>query len=380
MQAFMTAKVRPFLVISSVLAAWILLAAQPAQAHDRSLPAPICDTVPTSETFFTATETTNVVSAAAGFTASSQNTKQGGGVTGRGDRKYRYAKITVPALAAGELRVFDTTSGLSDAVLCRDRAPIANSITSYGAHNAAQTAARAAETAAVAANRIIVFNDTNDDTDGDGEDDLVVGNDNREGGPRTKDTAPAIDTVSNATAVLNRVRGGLNAARIALGAAARALNTAANANPEDAVAIEGYANSVATFEQTALAVHSNNHDAATNAGTVPADPTVLGNVTTALSNGLTALGTARDNLRTARDYLSRYLNPSATDTSAVELAHTGFQIRAAVSPGDEEYILVVAPEDPAATGGLDFAIRFHGAIDSTSDATTPPAPRKSRPH
>ena len=56
MQAFMTAKVRPFLVISSVLAAWILLAAQPAQAHDSTvrLPAPSCGNLPTESGFLTA--------------------------------------------------------------------------------------------------------------------------------------------------------------------------------------------------------------------------------------------------------------------------------------------------------------------------------------
>ena len=52
MQAVVTAQVRTFLVVSSVLAvlaAWLLLAAGSAQAHEKggaSLPGPSCGTIP----------------------------------------------------------------------------------------------------------------------------------------------------------------------------------------------------------------------------------------------------------------------------------------------------------------------------------------------
>ena len=47
--------------------------------------------------------------------------------------------------------------------------------------------------------------------------------------------------------------------------------------------------------------------------------------------------------------------------------HTGFQIRAEVNPGDEEYVLVVAVTD--ATQGPTINYQFHGAI-VTNDATS----------
>jgi hypothetical protein len=52
MKVFVTAKVGVFLVISSVLAAWMLLAAQSAQAHDTSLHSVRCSNIPDA-TFFT---------------------------------------------------------------------------------------------------------------------------------------------------------------------------------------------------------------------------------------------------------------------------------------------------------------------------------------
>ena len=48
--------------------------------------------------------------------------------------------------------------------------------------------------------------------------------------------------------------------------------------------------------------------------------------------------------------------------------HTGFQIRASVSPGDSEYIVVVASQDP--TAALAVEVQFHGAIDAATTAAS----------
>ena len=50
MHTLLKTKIGPFLVISSVLAVWTLLAVQPVQAH--SLPNPSCSGLPTADDFF----------------------------------------------------------------------------------------------------------------------------------------------------------------------------------------------------------------------------------------------------------------------------------------------------------------------------------------
>ncbi len=141
MKAFVTAKVGVFLVISSVLAVWMLLATQSVQAHTTALPSPTCSNLP-DDAFFTSSA--DIVS---GTPAPSITTQQGVGSTTR--EMLRYGKIMIPALAAGELRVHSTTTP-SDAVLCRGTSTRATSRTNYSAHN---TATSAATTAAAAADR-----------------------------------------------------------------------------------------------------------------------------------------------------------------------------------------------------------------------------------
>ena len=340
MQISSKIKIGPILVISSVLALWTLLAVQHVQAHTSSepLPTPSCSNLPATAFFDVTPAITN------GTVLAAQVTKQGGSVTDRGDSKYRYARITIPALAAGELRVFDdNANGPSDAVLCRGSTQVARSITSYSAHNSAHSAAAAATRAATAANTVWLRNNPTpgDITPGDNTDDT------------TTDAAPDISTVSAASSVLSRVRSGLISARSALGTAARALNTAAAANPvaADRTTIEGYATAARNAEQRALSIYNNRTDNTTLAGTVPADSTDLTVVQTALTTALTELGTARDALTTAATNLG---------TNTAPLAHEGFQLRAAVAPGDEEYILVVAPQ--SAGTALPFSAQFHGAI------------------
>ena len=148
MQTSLKTKIGPFLVISSVLAVWMFLAAQPVQAH--TLTNPSCGGLPTADTFYTASETAGL--AAAATISETVTPKQGTGASGGGSRTHHYAKITVPALTAGELTVSGGTNAPSEATLCRGSSSIASSIPSYAtAHNNANAAADTAARAAVAA-------------------------------------------------------------------------------------------------------------------------------------------------------------------------------------------------------------------------------------
>ena len=153
MQILLKTKIGSFLVISSVLAVWTFLAAQPVQAHEGTagaLRAPTCSNLPTAEDFYGTIGSPEATAAiASGALNPSTAPKEGTGTASNGGyENLRYAKITIPQLAAGELRVFDTrTTGVSDAILCRPGTDV-TSRTSYSAHDAAERAAVAAETAA----------------------------------------------------------------------------------------------------------------------------------------------------------------------------------------------------------------------------------------
>lgn len=159
MRAFVTAKVGVFLVISSVLAAWMLLAAQSAQAHVyNTASTPSCSSLPTADGFFGTTGSptaTIAITAASNGNTGTTDAEEGTTTANSGNPRYRYAKITIPALAAGELRVFDTrtpTTGadspVSAAALCRRGSRIASFGKSYhsGRHNTADTTATPAHT------------------------------------------------------------------------------------------------------------------------------------------------------------------------------------------------------------------------------------------
>ncbi len=145
MKAVLTAKVGMCLVLSSVLAVWTLLAAQPVLAHTTNLPTPSCSGLP-DDAFFGGSETASITST---IQTPSLGTKRGEGSTTR--QRLRYAKITIPALAAGELRVFGPGDSVSDAVLCRGGSMRATSRTSYSSHDSANSAATRATDAATAA-------------------------------------------------------------------------------------------------------------------------------------------------------------------------------------------------------------------------------------
>ena len=209
MKVFLKTKAGVVLVGFSVLAVWALLAAQSVQAHESTvrLPAPTCGNLPSESGFLTAIAITS-----ANLEDQSQATTQGGGVTGRGDNRFRYARITIPALAAGELRVFDATA-ISDAVLCRGSSQIAKSITSYSAHNTALAAANRADD-----------NDAATTTDAAGRATAAAA------AATAASTAAADDTTTpSLTTRLSRARSALSTARSALSTARSALSTARSA-------------------------------------------------------------------------------------------------------------------------------------------------------
>ena len=148
MHTLLKTKIGPFLVVFSVLAVWTLLAAQHVQAH--TLTDPSCSGLPTADNFFTSGET----AALSNGTASATPTpKKGTGASGGGRAAHYYAKITVPALTAGELTVTGNSDDApSEAVLCRGSSQIAISRPSYAsAHNSANAAADTATRAEAAA-------------------------------------------------------------------------------------------------------------------------------------------------------------------------------------------------------------------------------------
>ena len=323
MRAFVTAQVRPFLVISSVLAVWLLLAAPPAQAHDKGarLPTPSCSSLPNAA-FFGASETLPILSDTIDTSTETLTTKRGTDVSGSGKLQYHYAKITIPALAAGELRVFDSRTAaadtLSDAVLCRKGRQIAQYRKSYTSHDNAITAATNALNAAKAAT--------------------------------ASEAAAAAETDADEAAKDRRAA--LRTARDKLLAAERDLRAiGATTNANDARDNANAANSAAAGAATALSQALT--DAAGDLASVSADTTTLSDLSPA-----TTTGTA------AADAL----------LGAANNVHSVFQLRAPVSPGDEEYIVVVALPNVAAVGlpkqatatGFSLHVAFHGAITTTT--------------
>ena len=383
MQTLLKTKIGPFLVVSSVLALWTLLAAQPGVAHEGTserLATPSCSNLP-GAAFFRDAQTT-AIDDDGGLTHTSRATKQGGSVSGRGDSKYRYARITIPPLAAGELRVFDetTTMSLSDAVLCGASSTV-SSITSYRAHDAAHTAAASAhdgdtttttddaakaEAAADAATMALTAL---------GSDYPSLSGTSTSGGSTT-DFGMARSALDTARSALNTARSALNTARSDLGSAARALNAASISSPGDDAETE--AENAVDAEQEALTIYTDNP--------LPSLPSSVSASATEDQKAAAAIAydgvrdTLRDRLTAVRDALNTTpVNPpvdaynalmaaSTALTAAANAMHTGFRLRAPVVPGDEEYIVVVASRNPTADFALNIA--FHGAIDSTAEAAT----------
>lgn len=318
-------KIGSVLVISSVLAVWTFLAAQPVQAHTQSLPG--CSGLPDLDDFFTNAETAAITVTDNGDsaqTSATPGTKAGTGQSKEGNKRYRYAKIIVPQLAAGELRVFSTTGPPVDAVLCSGSSRRAYYKTTYDSeHNreegAARTARTGAESADAAADRAQAVVD--------------------------KTPSPTTSELSTAE---NNARSALRSAASALDTVARALETAGQGTRGTAADPgEGNANTARAAGQTA-------RDAATHSVTAENDNP---------ADEISALQTAADALETAAGQLE----------GAVSGDHANFMLRAKVNPGEGEYILVTVQSDPATaelnvlpTDGPTLAVQFHGALSNGS--------------
>ena len=340
MQTALKTKIGPFLVISSVLAVWTLLAAQHVRAHTTNLTNPSCSGLP-ADTFLAAANTAGIDQSNAGTVLTATTPKQGTDLTDEGDRDFFYAKITVPPLTAGELRVFDTGAGPSDAVLCHGSSPRVTSRATYRSHDQS-SAVTSATNAADAAGEAQVAADAAADTAAG-----VSGTD-----------AELNSARSTASSALSTARSRLSSAASALDAAARALRNTANAALTTAA--KDAAGAAARRAELAAQVARTAH--ADNTGTPPSNPSAqqrLDAVVAALRAVADALsgspGTA-DAPGPAEQELDQ---AAMTLGEAAGIGHSSFKIRADVQPGDISYILVAS-----ANAAPTLAVAFHGAIST----------------
>ena len=224
----------------------------------------------------------------------------------------QYAKITVPQLAAGELRVFDSRTGAtdaSDAVLCHGTSQRARYITSHpSSHSAAESARTAAITAQMRA-------------------------------------AAAGSTDASNTITESQARTALRSAASALRSAASALRSVATALTNADLS----PTAATSAADAAYTTDTTDTDHATTA-TTAADAST--NDLSALKDSLT---TAAGNLTSAADAL----RDAASALHNADAVSRVFQLRAEIMPGDQEYILVTnADLDQNET----LAVQFHGAI------------------
>ena len=312
MQTLPKTKIGPFLIISSVLALWTFLVAQHVQAHTTNLPAPSCSNLPTATGFFADANTAGIEP---GTLSGTPTPRTGEDIAGRGSSKHYYARITIPQLAAGELRVFDsrsTATDVSDAVLCQGTSTRARYRTTYTNHD---------RTSVVT---------------------TVTGYQTTVTGYQT--TANNAPTTTEA-----EIRSALRTAAGHLGTAASYLRTAASYLRATA----NSANTVTAAQNAADAALKADRDANTAAAAATAARTAA-SADPAASIDVTTAGTALGNAATDLEEAATELGNTAGK------GHVTFQIRAEVKPGDETYILVAAA-DAAPT----LAVQFNGAIAAT---------------
>ncbi len=317
MQTLLKTKIGPFLVISSVLVVWTFLAVQPVQAH--TLTNPSCSRLPTAEGFFTDSEL-GITSGNFSDNNLSTSTKKGTGESGGGNKNYYYAKITVPALTAGELTVSEATAtNPSEAILCGRQEGSVSDLPSYTtAHNNAAKDADDATTAQAAAE---------DAATAAGETDA---------------------SASTAKAALRSAESALRSAESDLRRAESALRSLESDLRDDgdtsgAEAAKTAADNAETAEMEA-------DDAEKAADTAEKA------VTTA-SDAVAGLGAAADALEAAASVL---------DAAATALDDDmGFSINVLISSGDEEYVMVVTV--PADADAPSLSVDFKGVMATTAD-------------
>ena len=138
MKALLTAKVGMFLVVSSVLAVWTLLAAQPGHGARKNstppLPSVSCSSRIPGAAFFGA-EMRPITSSNALAPTGLKGQSEEGASSGTG----RSTGITMPRLRSPHWQQGNCgclmLALISDAVLCGGSSRITRSITSYSAHN-----------------------------------------------------------------------------------------------------------------------------------------------------------------------------------------------------------------------------------------------------
>ena len=315
MQTAQRIKIGPFLVISSVLAVWTFLAAQPVQAH--TLTNPSCSGLPNAA-FLTATETAALsvpASAGAAVTGTVTMPKPGTSESGGGNRNYYYAKITVPALTAGELVVTDSTAASatysSEGILCGRQEGNVSSLPSYAsahisADNAAAAALRAQTTAAAAP------------TSG-----AAATNAERAARSALITAANALASYSGTTLVGGIARALQRAAAATSGTAADTLTAAASAAiaESDTARVAGGRDAISTADTGSIA----DDTATAEAG---------------------ALGDAAEDLRIA----AHALDPNMV-----------FTINTLISSGDEEYVVVMTVPEGGTPG---VSVTFRGVMST----------------
>ena len=309
----------------------VLLASGTAGAHTQSLPT--CSGLPADQFFSdNATAATNIANGTAIVTLV---TAPGTGETGEGQERFRYAKITLPALSAGELRVFSTDGAPADAILCHGSSRHAYYQTTYDAeHNREERAARTAR--------------TNEET-------------TRQAAITLQQRIAAIDTTTD-QAAQTRVNSAIeDSARTQLHRAAGRLDTAVTALRNaglDTTATAGAAQAARNAADNDVTAENDN----------PADEitALYGTITIAQDGTVTTAidsGSAAQALITAAETLE----------GKVEDDHSGFALRAKVSAGVTEFILVTVQSDPENAvlnrlpdEGPDLGVQFHGAISTAS--------------
>ena len=309
-------------VVGSVL--WLSLGGS-AGAHTQTLPTCSSSNLPTAENFFDGAETSVEFESNAWVTSGTIATKRGlGSAVNGGSEKYRYGRINMPSMAAGELRMFaaqPTGHPPSDAILCAGSRTKASYKTSYRTinsnHDGGETAVVNARSAATTARAEAMKEEAIDLDANSDSDDLR----------RAED----------------RVRSDLATAADALKAISQALEKAGQGtrgtatDPGD-VPADTYR--IAEDKARAARVDKEGDNPAND------DPT----------DEITALRDAAIALDAAANALENHLDNDHADQ--------GFKIRTEVNLGEREYILILVQPNPAAD--LSVNVHFHGALSNDS--------------
>lgn len=308
-------------IIGAILMGGLLVGE--AGAHTKALPTVTCSGLP-EDGFFTRSPAAEIT-LTAGAVGSPATPKQGTDLTNEGKSTHYYAKITVPwLLAAGELRVFDTGAGPSDAVLCQGGSQRAISRTTYTQHDQSSVVKRVTAASMKVAEAELL---------GDGA------------------------TETEAKKNYDAVRAALNGAATQLRAAATALRRAGSAAQTDDAKTKAGTDAREAEEEAQTATTAYNNPTLKYQTPNYDDGATAEERATARKEAYDA---ARARYDTALAAAEAALDAAAEDLGGVASGdHRGFQIRADVQPNDRSYILVT---NAAPTLG----VTFHGAHGPTS--------------